>query len=70
MPPERTHLTPKAVADQLGVRVETILRAIKRGDLAAVNIGSTQRRTWRIAKSSLAEFLSARSNFRGGLAKK
>jgi excisionase family DNA binding protein len=64
MNPERTHISPQAIADQLGVQIETIRRAIKRGDLPATNIGSARRHTWRVAKSDLATWIAARTNTR------
>ena len=54
-------LTVKAVADQLGVAVETVSDWIKSGQLKASNVGKgTKRGRYRIQESDLEEFLENR----------
>jgi excisionase family DNA binding protein len=48
-------LTPEQVADLLGVDYRTILRMIRRGELAAFRVGPQ----WRITSETLRELMAA-----------
>jgi excisionase family DNA binding protein len=57
-----TYLTPRQVADRLGLaRTDAILTWIASGHLHAVNVSTGPGRpTWRIASADLDSFLAAR----------
>lgn len=58
-----THLTPRMVAEQLGVGVEPVLTWIHEGQLKAANVSNAKSRPrWLIAKEDVATFLESRSN--------
>jgi excisionase family DNA binding protein len=50
-------LTPEDVADEFAISVEQVRRLIRRGELAAVNIGAPRRPTYRVSRASLDKFL-------------
>ncbi len=60
--PPPAYLTPRAVADQLGLRkTDAVLAWIAAGRLAAVNVSAGEGRpTWRIPAEALEEFLAGR----------
>lgn len=57
------YLTPPEVARLLRVDVMKVLAWVRRGELAAVNVASSQskRPRWRISQTALDTFLAARS---------
>lgn len=59
---ERTHVTPRVLAQQIGAAHETILQFIHSGELEATNLGRASRPRWRISQESVESFLKARSN--------
>lgn len=62
-PDFRSHLTPPAVAIQLGVKPQKILDWIRSGELRAVNLAAVahgQRPRWRISPADLDQFLATR----------
>jgi excisionase family DNA binding protein len=58
------YLTPKQVAERLGVSRETVRRRMIAGELAYVDLGGGDRETRRIPEESLAEFIKARTRRR------
>jgi excisionase family DNA binding protein len=59
---QRTHLTPKEVAQRLGVSVERVLLFIDSGNLRAANVGMGRRPRWLVALEDLDRWLAMRSN--------
>ncbi len=57
------YITVREVCERLAItKVDHILNAIRRGELAAVNIGSgSVRPTWRISEESFAAFVEKRT---------
>ncbi len=56
------YVTPPAIADRLGVDAHRVIAWIKRGQLAAVNIGDgSQRPRYRVSEADLQVFLAART---------
>jgi excisionase family DNA binding protein len=53
-------LTPSQLAEHVQVSTKTVLRAIARGELRAVQIG--QRRAWRICPDDVDAWLETRAN--------
>ena len=59
----RTHITPRMVAEQLGVGVEPVLTWIHEGQLKASNVSNSKSRPrWLIAREDVVAFLDSRSN--------
>jgi excisionase family DNA binding protein len=58
---ERTHITPKEVAQRLGVSVERVLAFIADGALRAANVGRGRRPRWLVALDDLDAWLRSRS---------
>lgn len=56
------HYTPGKVAVLLGVSHDTILRHIKSGNLAAVNVSTGEKPVWRIDAESYERFRAERGN--------
>ncbi len=53
----------REVAERLGISdTNTVLKAIKSGDLEASNIGGKKRPTWRITPKAIEEFLTKRTH--------
>lgn len=50
-------LTVKGVAEELDVSTEHVLRLIRRGELAAANVATTGRPSYRISRTQLDQFL-------------
>lgn len=61
MEAERPLTVPEA-AQRLGASPQTVTRHIEGGNLAAVNIGTTPKRYWRVAPAALAQFIERRKN--------
>ena len=54
-------MTPSEVADQLRVTAEQIRRLIRKGELAAINVGTGEKRPlYRITSQALETFISGR----------
>lgn len=51
-------LTVKDVADELAISVEQARRFIRRGELAAVNLASDRRPSYRVSRAALDKYLS------------
>jgi excisionase family DNA binding protein len=56
-------LTVDQVAERLGVDKQTVLNHIDLGTIQAVNIGTSQRKYWRVPVESLDHFLADRTSF-------
>jgi len=63
---ERTHITPKEVAQRLGVSVERVLAFIADGGLRAANVGRGRRPRWLVALEDLDAWLRSRSTRAAG----
>lgn len=59
---ERTHLTPKQVAERLGVSPEHVGDLIRSCRIRASNVGLGRRPQWRISLVDLEAFLGDRIN--------
>jgi excisionase family DNA binding protein len=57
--PRGVLLTADAVAERLTVPVSTVYRLIRRGDLAAHDLGTGRRRNYRVSEQQLDDYLSA-----------
>lgn len=55
-------LTVTQAAQRLGTSSQTVIRHIEAGHLAAVNVGTTPKRYWRVAPTALAQFIKGRKN--------
>jgi len=51
-------LTVVGVADELVISIEQTRRLIRRGELAAVNIGTSRRPNYRVSRAALDQYLS------------
>jgi excisionase family DNA binding protein len=50
-------LTVERVADELAVTTEHVRRLIRRGELAAANVATTGRPSYRVSRAQLDKFL-------------
>lgn len=55
-------LTVADVAETLNVPATRVRKHIRRGDLAAINIGSPRRPEWRVEPAAVTRFKQARTN--------
>lgn len=60
-------LTPKDVADVLGVSVDQVYELIEAGELVAIDVSrGNGRASWRLSQTALADFMDRRRNDRAG----
>lgn len=58
MPPETRYVTPPVLAARYGCKAETIIAAIRRGDIAAIDLArpGSRRPRYRISPDAIAAF--------------
>lgn len=59
---ERQFITPRILAEQLGVSPGWVLAMIRSGELTAINVGRGQRPKWRISIEERDRLLDSLSN--------
>ena len=60
----KSWVSPPALAEELGIAVEKVIRWIEHGELNAVNVATTTtgRPRWRISEEDVGAFLLSRKN--------
>lgn len=62
MSDDRKMLRVGEVAEELGIKRETVSALIRNGHLRALDVGSGANRCWRIDRASLEDFCKARTS--------